>query len=130
MLKVKMVGDSYALLTGGADTGENGTVGLSLPAGIAAVRVNGRSFPAANAVAFVPVTAFKIGVNRLTLRRADGKNIPSEGVRLTGGLFSPAGAELPDLIAAFDRRFAELSESLADLAARVKNLEDDTGILP
>ena len=130
MLKTKLVGDSYALLTGGADTGENGTVELSLPSGITAVAVNGRAFPAAGSVCRMPVTAFKTGVNRLTLRRTDGKPIPSEAIRLTGGLFSPAGADLPDLIAAFDARFAELAGVIASLSARVKNLEDDTGILP
>ena len=129
-MKSKPVGDSYALLSGGADTGENGTVSITLPVGIAAVSVNGRAFPAAGSVCRLPVTAFKTGVNRLTLRRADGKSIPSEGIRLTGGLFSPAGAELSDLIAAFDSRFAELAGSIASLSARVKNLEDDTGILP
>ena len=129
-MKSKPVGDSYALLSGGADTGENGTVSITLPVGIAAVSVNGRAFPASGSVCRLPVTAFKTGVNRLTLRRADGKSIPSEGIRLTGGLFSPAGAELSDLIAAFDSRFAELAGSIASLSARVKNLEDDTGILP
>ena len=64
------------------------------------------------------------------ISQTDGKPIPSEAIRLTGGLFSPAGADLPDLIAAFDARFAELAGVIASLSARVKNLEDDTGILP
>ena len=132
MLKVKIVGDSYALLSGGADAAEGGTVALRLPSvgTVASVLVNGRAFSASNAVCRLPVTAFQTGVNRLALRREDGSTLPAEGIRLTGGLFSPAGAELSDLIAAFDRRFAELARATADLAARVKTLEDDSGILP
>ena len=94
MLKIKLVGDSYALLTGGADTGENGTVELSLPSGIAAVAVNGRAFPAAGSVCRLPVTAFKTGVNRLSLRRADGKTILQIAGKLAGKTFSGSGGVL------------------------------------
>ena len=132
MLKVKIVGDSFALLSGGSETGEGGAIALSLPAGdaVAAVSVNGRAFPASGSVCRLPVTAFKTGVNRIALRRKDGRTLPAEGIRLTGGLFSPVGAELADVITAFDKRFAELATAQAELSARVTDLENDTGILP
>ena len=132
MLKVKIVGDSFALLSGGSETGEGGAIALSLPAGdtVASVSVNGRAFPVSGGVARLSVTAFRTGVNRIALRREDGRTLPAEGIRLTGGLFSPAGAELSDVIAAFDSRFAEFARAQAELSARVTDLENDFGILP
>lgn len=132
MMKIKIIGDSYALLSGGYDPGESGALTFRLPeAGeITALTVNGRAYPATGAVCRVPVTAFQTGSNRLSLRRADGRVIPAEGVRLTGGLFSPEGASVPDLIAACDKRFAALDRAIASLTSRVKNLEEDSGILP
>ena len=82
MLKVKIVGDSFALLSGGSETGEGGAIALSLPAGdaVASVTVNGRAFPAAGPILRLPVTAFKTGVNRIALRRKDGRTLPAEGM--------------------------------------------------
>ena len=132
MLKVKFIGDSYALLSGGCDPGEAGMLTFRLPEGesVASLLVNGSSYPAAGAVCRVPVTAFKTGSNRLSVRLTDGGTVPAEGVRLTGGLFSPEGAGVPDVIAACDKRFAAFASAFADLTARVKTLEEDTGILP
>ena len=132
MLKVKFIGDSYALLSGGCDPGESGMLAFRLPAGesVASLLVNGSAYSASGAVCRVPVTAFKTGSNRLSVRLTDGGTIPAEGVRLTGGLFSPEGASVPDVIAACDKRFSALSRRIADLTERVKTLEEDTGILP
>ena len=131
-MKIKMIGDSYALLVGGADPGEGGFVSLRVPgdARVSRIAVNGRSFPVAGEVCRLPVTAFATGPNRIALGCQNGKTIPCEGIRLTGGLFSPEGASLSDVIAAFDRRFSLLFASLEKLSARVETLENDSGILP
>lgn len=132
MMKIKTVGDSYALLVGRPDPGEGGFVSLRFGSecAFASVSVNGRRFAPSGAVFRIPVTAFRTGSNRLSLVRADGTEIPCEGIRLTGGLFSPEGATVADVIAACDARFALLTASLEKLTARVKALEDDSGILP
>ena len=132
MMKIKPVGDSYALLSGGNDPGENGYLSLRVvgEGKVCALSVNGRAFHMTGDVVRVPVTAFKTGSNRLSVRLTDGGTIPAEGVRLTGGLFSPEGASVPDVIAACDKRFSALSRRIADLTERVKTLEEDTGILP
>ena len=132
MMKIKTVGDSYALLVGRPDPGENGFLSLRV-AGERTAKIlylNGRGFPCADGVFRLPVTAFCTGSNRLSLALADGGAIPCEGIRLTGGLFSPEGATVADVIAACDARFARLAASLEQLAVRVKALEDDSGILP
>lgn len=132
MLKIKFIGDSYALLFGGCDPGDGGMLTFRLPAGesVATLVVNGSAYPAAGVICRVPVTAFKTGSNRLSVRLTDGRTVPAEGIRLTGGLFSPEGAGVPDVIAACDKRFAALEKRIADLTERVKTLEEDTGILP
>lgn len=131
-MKIKLVGESYALLSGRSDPGENGYLSLRVSGEekVGALSVNGRAFPATGEVFRVPVTAFAVGENRIALRLTDGRAVPSEGIRLTGGLFSPAGAKTEEIVAACDKRFASLSASLAGLAARVKALEDESGILP
>ncbi len=132
MMKIKFVGDSYALLSGGCDPGEAGHLTFRLPAGetVASLAVNGSAYPASGVVCRVPVTAFRTGSNRLSVRLTDGRTVPAEGVRLTGGLFSPEGASVPDVIAACDRRFAALESRIAALTERIGTLEEDTGILP
>ena len=132
MLKIKIIGDSYALISGKSDPGENGFLPLRLNGErtVGTLFLNGRAFPVSDGVCRVPVTAFQTGSNRVALRLSDGKTVPSEGIRLTGGLFSPAGAELSDVIAAFDSRFAEFARAQAELSARVTDLENDFGILP
>lgn len=132
MMKLKVIGDSYALFSGGGESGEGGILSLRVVGdeSIVALAVNGRAFPVHGAVSSVPVTAFQTGSNRISLHRADGRVIPAESIRLTGGLFYPEGAGVGDVIAACDKRFAALDASLRALAARVQALEEDTGILP
>ena len=132
MMKIKPVGDSYALLSGGNDPGENGYLSLRVvgEGKVGALSVNGRAFHMTGDVVRVPVTAFSVGENRVALRLPDGRTVPSEGIRLTGGLFSPAGAKTEEIVAACDKRFASIAASLAGLAARVKALEEESGILP
>ena len=132
MLKIKIIGDSYALISGNGDPGENGFLSFRMnrEGVVATLSVNGRAFPVSDGVCRVPVTAFLTGSNRIVLRRSDGRVVPSEGVRLTGGLFSPAGAKTEEVIAACDKRFAALDAKIEGLAARVKSLEEDFGILP
>lgn len=131
-MKIKTIGDSYALLVGRPDPGEGGFLTLRAEGegAFASLSVNGRTFSPSGAVFRIPVTAFATGSNRLSLTRSDRTAIPCEGIRLTGGLFSPEGATVADVIAACDARFARLAASLDKLAARVKALEDDFGILP
>jgi len=132
MLKYKIVGDSFALLVGGGEPGDNGflRLGFSADARIESVIVNGLAFPGSGPTLRVPITAFAIGVNRIALRRTDGTTVPAEGIRLTGGLFVPDGAKIEDVVAVCDKRFAALDASLKELAARVGALEDESGILP
>ena len=132
MMKIKAVGDSYALLVGHPDPGEDGFLSLRVADGrtVRTLLLNGRGFSASGDRFRLPVTAFRTGSNRLALALENGTVIPCEGIRLTGGLFSPEGATVPDVIAACDARFARLAASLEQLAARVKALEDDSGILP
>ena len=131
MMKIKVIGDSYALISG-SDPGENGFLSLRVNGeeSVATILVNGRAFPVSDGVCRVPVTAFLTGCNRLALRLPDGRSVPSEGIRLTGGIFSAAGAEIGDVIAACDKRFAAIEGRQKELAARVKALEEDFGILP
>ena len=131
-MKIKPVGDSYALLSGGNDPGENGYLSLRVvgEGKVGALSVNGRAFHMTGDVVRVPVTAFSVGENRVALRLPDGRTVPSEGIRLTGGLFSPAGVKTEEIVAACDKRFASIAASLAGLAARVKALEEESGILP
>ena len=93
-MKIKVIGDSYALFSGGGDSCEGGNLSIRVSGGgpITALSVNGRAFSVRGEVATVPVTAFTTGSNRISLRRADGRVIPAEGLRLTGGLFYPEGA--------------------------------------
>lgn len=132
MLKIKIIGDSYALISGNGDPGENGFLPLRLNGErtVGTLFLNGRAFPVSDGVCRVPVTAFQTGSNRVALRLSDGKTVPSEGIRLTGGLFSPAGAAIGDVIAACDKRFAALDAKIKELAARVGSLEEESGILP
>ena len=132
MMKLEIIGDSYALISGNGEPGEDGTLTLHLNREdrIASLSVNGRSYPVSGKVFRVPVTAFATGPNRLALRFADGRVVPSEGIRLTGGIFFPQGAGIADVIAACDKRFAALDAALIKLAARVRSLEEDSGILP
>ncbi|MBP5611102.1 MAG: hypothetical protein J6X72_07205 [Clostridia bacterium] len=131
MMKIKTVGDSYALISGAADPGENGRIPLRVAGeGIAALSVNGRGFPLIDGVARVPVTAFATGSNRISLRKADGRTVPCAGIRLTGGLFSPERAEIGDVVAACDKRFSALDAAVKELTARVRSLEEEFGILP
>ena len=131
-MKIKIIGDSYALISGKSDPGENGFLSLNISGEttVGTLSVNGRAFPVSDGVCRVPVTAFQTGSNRISLRCPDGKTVPSEGIRLTSGLFSAAGAAIGDVIAACDKRFAALDASVKGLAARVKSLEEDFGILP
>ena len=130
MVKIKLVGARYGLLEGSADPGERGYVRFRAEEAVASLSVNGRAFGFSDEACRVPVTAFRIGSNRLSLRLRDGRTVPCEGIRLTGGLYSPEGATVADVIAACDRRFAILTASLSALSSRVKALEDDSGILP
>ncbi|MBO4283258.1 MAG: hypothetical protein J5958_01420 [Clostridia bacterium] len=130
-MKIKIIGDSYALISGN-DPGENGFLPLRLlgEEPVSTLTVNGRAFPVSDGVCRVPVTAFLTGSNRIALRLSDGRAVSSEGIRLTGGVFSAAGAELGDVIAACDKRFAAVDARQRELAARVKALKEDFGILP
>ena len=131
-MKIRIIGDSYALVSGNGDPAESGFLSLRLcgEGTVGSLSVNGRAFPVSESVCRVPVTAFVTGAIRISLRRVDGWTIPSEGIRLTGGIFSPAGAEIGDVVAACDKRLSALAASLAALSARVKALEEESGILP
>ena len=80
MMKIKPVGDSYALLSGGNDPGENGYLSLRVvgEGKVGALSVNGRAFHMTGDVVRVPVTAFSVGENRVALRLPDGRTVPSE----------------------------------------------------
>lgn len=131
-MKIKIIGDSYALVSGKSEPGENGRLSLCVAGeeNVASLSVNGRGFPVSGRVARVPVTAFATGSNRISLRRSDGRTVPCAGIRLTGGLFSPERAEIGDVIAACDKRFSALDAAVKELTARVKSLEEEFGILP
>ena len=132
MLKYKIVGESFALLAGKGEAGENGFLTLGFPADVPIVsaKVNGCSYPTIGTTLRVPVTAFAVGVNRIALRLADGKTVPAEGIRLTGGLFVPEGAKIEDVVSALDKRLAAFGTALEKLSARLGALEEESGILP
>ena len=129
-MKYKLIGKSYAILSGDPTPGEGGILTLSVKdgEGIAAIRINGKSFPLNEKVCAVPETAFVTGPNRVSLSRSDGAAIPAEGIRLTGGLFCPEGTGTEDLIRAFDRRIEGLEKTVASLSSRLASLSDDSGL--
>ena len=129
-MKYKLIGSSYAILSGEPDPGEGGilTLGFQGGEGIAAICLGGRSFPVTGKVCPIPETAFVTGPNRVSLSRSDGSTIPAEGIRLTGGLFCPEGAGTEDLIRAFDRRIDGLEKRIASLSSQFNRLSLESGL--